>query len=94
MPSSTDSGLTEPVVLTAQQRPRGVAAGRWSICWPSSRYCDTERTSPTVAWNLFGSAVSGWAHVQSVSSFRLDEPFARSVISRLVSDQDCLGSIP
>lgn len=62
------SGLTEPVEPTAQQHPVESLPEDTLVYLLSSRYCDTEHLS-TVAWNLFGNAVSGWARVQSICDF-------------------------
>jgi transglutaminase-like putative cysteine protease len=63
-----DRGLAEPVASNALQHTVESLPEETLVYLLSSRYCDTEHLS-AVAWDLFGSAPSGWSRVQSICDF-------------------------
>ena len=63
-----DSGLPDPVVLTAWQVPVESLPEETLVFLLGSRYCDTEQLSQ-VAWDLFGHGAAGWARVQAICEF-------------------------
>ena len=63
-----DGGLQEPVVPQAEQHPVESLPEETLVYLLGSRYCDTENLS-SVAWELFGAPMSGWARVQAVCNF-------------------------
>ena len=85
-----DRGLTEPIVLGAQQLAVESLPEETLVYLLSSRYCDTENLS-VVAWSLFGTTAAGWSRVQAVCDFVHQHITIR--LSVRSSDQDSLGSI-
>lgn len=63
-----DHGMPEPVPHSALQHPVEALPEDTLVYLLSSRYCDTEHLS-AAAWNLFGSAGSGWTLVQAICDF-------------------------
>jgi transglutaminase-like putative cysteine protease len=63
-----DSGLLETAVPDAVQHPVESLPDDTLVYLLGSRYCDTDNLSD-IAWNLFGTGVTGWARVQAVCDF-------------------------
>jgi transglutaminase-like putative cysteine protease len=63
-----DTGLTDPVVLHAQQHQVQDLPDDVIVFLLGSRYCETDRLSDT-AWQLFGNTPPGWARVQAICDF-------------------------
>jgi transglutaminase-like putative cysteine protease len=63
-----DSGVKEPVVLSAQEHPVRELPSEVLQFLLSSRYCDTE-VLMAEAWRLFGNAPPGWNRVQAICDF-------------------------
>jgi len=64
----TDSGLADPVVLSAQEHPVQDLPDETLTFLLGSRYCETDRLSEA-AWQLFHHAPPGWARVQAICDF-------------------------
>jgi|SRR5450432_924904 len=63
-----DSGLADPVVLSAFEVPvESLPDDELKFLLPS-RYCETDRLS-ALAWSLFGGAPRGWARAQSIVQY-------------------------
>ena len=58
----------DPVVPDAQQFPVEALPEDTLVFLLGSRYCETDRLSET-AWNLFGSAPTGWGRVQAICDY-------------------------
>lgn len=63
-----DSGLPDPVVPSAQQRPVQDLPDELLVFLLGSRYCETDKLS-NFAWNMFGHIQPGWAKVQAICDF-------------------------
>jgi transglutaminase-like putative cysteine protease len=63
-----DSGVPEPVVLSAQQYPVENLPEEALVFLLGSRYCETDRLTE-VAWRLFESTPPGWVRVQAICDF-------------------------
>jgi transglutaminase-like putative cysteine protease len=63
-----DSGLADPVVLSAQEHPVQDLPDETLTFLLGSRYCETDRLSEA-AWQLFHHAPPGWARVQAICDF-------------------------
>lgn len=63
-----DSGLPDIVAPDAKQTPVEALPEETLIFLLGSRYCDTERLLP-IAWQLFGTAPTGWGRVQAICDF-------------------------
>jgi transglutaminase-like putative cysteine protease len=63
-----DSGLAEPVALTAHEHPVRDLPFEVLQFLLSSRYCDTE-VLMAEAWRLFGHLPPGWSRVQAICDF-------------------------
>jgi len=63
-----DSGLREPVVLSAHEHPVRDLPHDVLQFLLSSRYCDTEMMM-VEAWKLFGHLQPGWTRVQAICDF-------------------------
>jgi len=63
-----DSGMPDPVSLSAQQHPVQELPVEVLAFLLGSRYCETDRLSET-AWQLFGHAPTGWGRVQAICDF-------------------------
>jgi transglutaminase-like putative cysteine protease len=77
-----DSGVKEPIVLSAQEHPVRELPFEVLQFLLSSRYCDTE-VLMAEAWRLFGHLPPGWNRVQAICDFvhqhvTFDYRFARS----------------
>lgn len=60
-----DSGLPDIVVPDARQLPVEELPNETLVYLLASRYCEVDRFS-NIAWDLFGSAATGWGRVQAV----------------------------
>ena len=63
-----DSGRPDVIPPPVQQIPVQALPDDILVFLLGSRYCETDRLSP-LAWNLFSSAPTGWARVQSICDF-------------------------
>jgi len=63
-----DSGKPEIVATWAEQVPADALPEETLVFLLGSRYCETDRLSET-AWNLFGSAPTGWGRVQTICDY-------------------------
>jgi transglutaminase-like putative cysteine protease len=63
-----DSGLREPVALSAHEHPVRDLPSEVLQFLLSSRYCDTE-VLMAEAWRLFGHLPAGWTRVQAICDF-------------------------
>jgi transglutaminase-like putative cysteine protease len=63
-----DTGLREPVDISARQTPVEYLPEETLIFLLGSRYCETEKLSD-VAWQLFGNAPTGWGRVQAICDY-------------------------
>ncbi|HEY1899741.1 MAG TPA: transglutaminase family protein [Steroidobacteraceae bacterium] len=63
-----DSGLREPIALTAHEHPVRDLPFDVLQFLLSSRYCDTE-VLMAEAWRLFGHLPQGWTRVQAICDF-------------------------
>lgn len=63
-----DSGQPDPVCREARQLPVEQLPAETLLFLMGSRYCETDRLSD-IAWNLFGSAPTGWDRVQAISDY-------------------------
>jgi transglutaminase-like putative cysteine protease len=63
-----DSGLPDPVVVSARQHAVPDLAAETLTFLLGSRYCETDRLSET-AWQLFGRTPMGWARVQAICDY-------------------------
>lgn len=60
-----DSGETDPVNLSARERPVGDLPNEVLTYLLNSRYCEVDRLS-NIAFELFGNVKPGWGRVQAV----------------------------
>ena len=60
-----DSGLTDPVVLDAEQHSVSELPDECLQFLLNSRYCEVDKLVP-VAWELFGECAPGWGRVQAI----------------------------
>jgi transglutaminase-like putative cysteine protease len=63
-----DTGLPDPIMPNALQHPVESLPEDTLVYLLGSRYCDTDNLS-AIAWNLFGTGVTGWARVQAICNF-------------------------
>ena len=63
-----DSGLSDPVVPTAQQLPIDLLPNECLVYLMASRYCETDKLTD-VAWKLFGDTAPGWERVAAITAF-------------------------
>ncbi len=63
-----DSGLPDPVDLSAWQHPVEELPAETLAYLLGSRYCETDRLT-LEAWRLFGNGPTGWALVQTICDF-------------------------
>jgi transglutaminase-like putative cysteine protease len=63
-----DTGLPDPVNWQARQTPVEQLPDETLLFLLGSRYCETDRLSE-IAWQLFGTAPTGWARVQAICDF-------------------------
>jgi transglutaminase-like putative cysteine protease len=63
-----DSGLPDPVALSAQQCPVGSLPTENLVFLLNSRYCEVDRFGE-MAYDLFGQTQPGWSRVQAVCSW-------------------------
>src|SRR5664279_6056972 len=63
-----DSGLSDPVVPSAQQLPIYQLPDEVLLYLMASRYCETDKLIDE-AWSLFGNTPPGWARVQAICDF-------------------------
>ena len=63
-----DSGLTDPVQLSATQHSVENLPTDTLVFLLGSRYCETDRLSET-AWGLFSNTPLGWPRVQAICDF-------------------------
>ena len=64
----TDTGIPDPVHLSAEQHPVPQLPDETLVFLLGSRYCETDRLSE-MAWNLFSATPLGWPRVQAVCDF-------------------------
>ncbi len=64
----SDSGLPDPVDLSARQDAVQDLPEETLVYLLGSRYCETDRLSET-AWSLFGNSPWGWGRVQAICDF-------------------------
>ena len=60
-----DHGLPDPVAADAQQIDVDLLPESTLVYLLGSRYCETDQLSG-IAWDLFGSAPTGWGRVQAI----------------------------
>ena len=63
-----DTGVPDIVAPHARQTPVEELPDETILFLLGSRYCETDRLSPT-AWQLFGSSPPGWARVQAICDY-------------------------
>lgn len=63
-----DNREPDPVCRGARQLPVEQLPAETLLFLMGSRYCETDRLSD-IAWNLFGSAPTGWDRVQTICDF-------------------------
>jgi transglutaminase-like putative cysteine protease len=63
-----DTGAPDVVATSAQQHPVQDLPEETLVFLLGSRYCETDLLSE-VAWDLFGTAPSGWGRVQAICDF-------------------------
>jgi transglutaminase-like putative cysteine protease len=63
-----DAGAPDVVATSAQQHPVQDLPEETLVFLLGSRYCETDLLSE-VAWDLFGTAPSGWERVQAICDF-------------------------
>ncbi len=63
-----DSGLVDPIVLSAGQHAVQDLPEETLVFLLGSRYCETDRLSD-VAWRLFEHTSPGWARVQAICDY-------------------------
>jgi transglutaminase-like putative cysteine protease len=63
-----DTGATDIVVPSAAQTSVEMLPESTLVYLLGSRYCETDQLS-NIAWQIFGSAPSGWARVQAICDF-------------------------
>jgi len=63
-----DSGLPDPVVVSARQHAVEELPAETLVYLLGSRYCETDRLS-NVAWDLFQGTEPGWLRVQAICDF-------------------------
>lgn len=64
----SDSGNPDPVLPWLEQRPVESLPQEALLFLLGSRYCETDLLSET-AWQLFGTAPTGWQRVQAICDF-------------------------
>lgn len=77
-----DSGLPDPVVLSAAQHAVEDLPAETLVYLLGSRYCETDRLSD-IAWRLFERTPTGWPRVQAICDYvhnhiRFGYEYARS----------------
>jgi transglutaminase-like putative cysteine protease len=90
-----DSGLPDPVKLSARECAVGDLPPETLMFLLASRYCEVDRLSD-IAHELFGDTPTGWARVQAICTWvhqrvRFDYKAARPTKTALDVFKECVG---